>query len=198
MENDLYFKINPKERKILDSPKPLELNWNNIGGLPFLSEEQLLDLSWAGYDGVGFIKYDIDNKNSLRCYSCDEKILLSIKWELIKKLSEDRYNYECGGVIINNQYKISTDDRSKLLLQIKYSECLDDDNLIFNWKTSSGFVEFTSDKFINLYKKIRLFYQKCFDIEFQYNNQINSCNEFVNLLYLNLNNIPWNFNNIIL
>ena len=58
MNNNLYVEIDPKNQIILSCPKELELNWNNIGGLSFLSDEQLYDLSWAGYENSGFIKFD--------------------------------------------------------------------------------------------------------------------------------------------
>jgi hypothetical protein len=196
--NDLYFEVDPKRKEILAPPRQLELNWNNIGGLLFLDDNKLSDLSWAGYENSGFIKFTKENKDTLRCYSCGDKIIDQIKTELIKKLSEIRYNYECGGVIVNNSYMLNTDDRSKLLMQMKYLECKYNPNLMFKWKTTSGFIEFSSNDFVIIFEKIWDFIQECFDMEKKISSRISKCDKFIDLLYIDLNSINWNFNKIII
>ena len=196
MMNNLYFEVDPKCKEILAPPKQLELNWNNIGGLSFLDDNQLSDLSWAGYKNSGFIKFTRENKDTLRCYTCSDKIIDQIKTELIKKLSEIRYSYECGGVIVNNSYMLSTDDRSKLLMQMKYLECKSNQDSIFKWKTTSGFIEISSKDFIIIFEKIWNFIQNCFDVEEQISSRIFKCDKFIELLYIDLNSTNWNFNNI--
>ena len=196
MNNNLYVEIDPKNQIILSCPKELELNWNNIGGLSFLSDDQLYDLSWAGYENSGFIKFDKENRNALRCFTCEPSLIEQIKSELKLKLSEIRYNYECSGVIVNDEYTLNTNDRSKILMQIKYLECKECDDLNFIWKTSSGKVEFTSSTFIKVFKKIREFIQKSFDLEVTICNNIDNCNDIISLVSINLNEIEWNSNQI--
>jgi len=192
----LYVEVDLKNKIILSSPAPLELNWKNIGGLPFLEEHKLQDLSWAGYENYGFIKFHNDNRIILRCFSCDFGLLEKIKSELKIKVSEIRYAYECGGVVINDQYVINTDDRSKLLIQMKYLQCKENLNSHFSWKTSSGSVEFDSPVFINLYMKIMDFIQNCFDLESSVYDNINQCKDIIDVLNINLHSIDWNFNKI--
>jgi hypothetical protein len=196
--SDLYIEVDPKNKTVLGSPKPLELNWNNIGGLVFLDDTKLSDLTWAGYENSGFIKFSIDNKNTLRCYSCESKLLEDIKTQLTQELSKIRYEYECGGVIINEQYSLSTDDRSKLLMQIKYLECKENLELEFIWKTSSGFIKLSSNEFIIIWDKIRNFIQRSFDLEYKMHSVISECEDFVSLLYIDLKSIPWESNKIII
>lgn len=196
--NELYVKVDLKNKVILSSPAPLELNWENIGGLPFLEEYKLQDLSWAGYENLGFIKFHNDNRIKLRCFRCETGLLEKIKSELKIKVSKIRYEYECGGVIVNDQYVINTDDRSKLLIQMKYLQCKENLNLHFNWKTSSGNIEFNSSSFINAYMKIMDFIQNCFDLESNVCDDINQCKNIIDVLNVNLHEINWNFNKIII
>lgn len=198
VNNDLYLEIDPKNYIILGPPKELELNWNNIGGLSFLSDDKLYDLSWAGYENSGFIKFVPQNKNKIRCFTCSPILIEKIKTELKQQLSKIRYQYECGGVIIKNQYQIATDDRSKILMQIKYTECKENPDLIFDWKTNSGRVEFTSVEFIKVFEKIRNFIQECFEIEFKHHDKINECSNVLDFCYIDLHKITWSSNNIIL
>lgn len=196
--NDIYLEIDPKNKKILSPPKELELNWNNIGGLCFLDEDKLIDLSWAGYTNTGFIKFSAANKNAIRCFDCSAEIIEKIKLQLIEKLSNIRYTYECGGIIVNNQYSLNTDDRSKLLIQMKYLYCKTNLNHKFKWKTSSGEVTIFSNEFIKIFDKIVEFTQKCFELEMEMSNKINLCHNIIGLCQINLNEIEWNFNNVTL
>jgi hypothetical protein len=194
MNESLYVEIDPKENKILSPPKPLEINWKNIGGLSFLTDDKLNDLSWAGYENSGFIKFNLESKNILRCFSYDPTLIDQIKMKLKEELSNIRYEYECGGIVVNNQYSISTDDRAKILLQSKYLQCMEDSKLTFYWKTSSGFYYFTSQEFITLFKKITEFIQKCFDYEKVLIDSIEECKDLIQLLYVKLDKNTWNFN----
>jgi hypothetical protein len=196
--NDIYLEIDPKNKKILSPPTELELNWNNIGGLCFLDEDKLIDLSWAGYPNTGFIKFSAANKNVIRCFDCSDEIIEKIKLQLIEKLSNIRYNYECGGITVNNQYSLNTDDRSKLLMQMKYLYCKTNSNHEFKWKTSSGEIIFFSEEFIKIFDKIVEFIQKCFELELEMSKRINLCGNIISLCQINLNAIEWNFNTILL
>jgi hypothetical protein len=196
--NDLYIEIDPKNKKLLSPPKKLELNWNNISGLCFLEDDKLFDLSWAGYENTGFIKFNEENKNAIRCFEYDNEILNQIKIKLKKKLSEIRYNYECGGIILDNKYTIDTDDRSKLLMHLQYSYCKDNLDNAFIWRSSGGNISLTSEEFIVIFHKVVEFIQRCDELEAEYVEKINSCTDVINLCYINLDKIDWNFNSIAL
>lgn len=194
--NDLYLEINPVCKKIIGYPKKLEVNWNNIGGLCYLEDEKLFDLSWAGYPENGFVKFSKNKKFTINNLTFDDSILSSIKTKLKTYICEIRYLSECNGVLVNNQYYMDTDDRSKLHMLMKYNECILNENLNFNWKTKSGYMKFTSEDFIRLYNKIQTYIQKCFDLEFDLYNKIDNCDTIVKLLSLDLENISWVSNSI--
>lgn len=196
MNNDLYIKVNLKEKTILEPPKELELNWNNISGLCYLSDNELKDLSWAGYDDIGFIKFTKDNLILVEDYYISAEIISQIKRELKDILSEMRYTYETGGVIIDNRYHLSTSDRSKILIYGKYLECLSNPELSFNWKSTSGPIHLTANEFIGIFNGIQKFTQECFDIEIKFIEKINSCSTILELFSIDLTSIEWTSNHI--
>lgn len=183
---NFYFEINPVERKILSHPKEIQENWKNISGLPYLSEDELYDLSWAGYDNQGFLKISSDNKEKLKKFSCDDEIFNQNKIYFRNYVTELRYQKENDVVCIDDYFWIQLNDRCKLLILMKYLECIEDENLIFNWKTIKGTISFNSSKFIQLYKKIQIHIQQLFEEELRLHEQINNSKNFIELLNLNL------------
>lgn len=198
MNTDLYIKLDLENKKIIDFPKKLDSNWNNISGLCYLSDLELSDLSWAGYPDTGFIKYSPDNIEKIKSFSIDNEVFSQIKDTLKINLSGLRYHHETSGAIIDNRYQLSTTDRSKLLMQGKYFECIDDDSLSFNWKSQSGTISLTSKEFVKIFKEIQKFIQKTFEIEIDYINKIDNCHNIVDLFSIDLKTIEWNTNHIIL
>jgi hypothetical protein len=196
MLNDLYLEINPTSKKIISYPKKLELNWNNVGGISYLDDDKLYDLSWAGYPENGFVKFSKDKRYTISKLFCDDSLFSLIKSKIKNYLSEIRYNEECKGVIINDQYIIDTNDRSKLLLLMKYMECLSHPDLKFKWKAKSGYIDFTSSQFIIIYNKIQEYIQKCFDLEFSLSCNLDECDTVVKILALDLENVSLISNNI--
>lgn len=184
-ENNLYFKINPKTKKILAHPQKLEENWRNISGLPYLSKSELYDLSWAGYKNEGFIH--IEDEEELNQLTCDNEILNQIKIYYRNYVSELRYRKESEVICIDDYFYIQLNDRCKLLLTMKYLECSSNKDLNFRWKTIKGSIEFNSSKFINLYHKIQVHIQNLFEEELELQEKINQCEDINELLNLNLN-----------
>jgi len=196
IDSDIYFYVDLNNKKILEEPKPLQTNWKNISGLSFLSDNELLDLSWAGHDGFGFIKFDPINQEKIKKYSFDEHVLLKFKSQLKDKLNRDRIHHEKKGVIINNQYLIKLDVPTKISLSMKYLQCNSNKNLFFNWETSSGYKEFTSLEFIHLFEKIMQFIQTSIDIKIKYSKKIDLCSSIAELIPIQFSNIKWNSNEI--
>lgn len=198
MNNSLYVEIDLESKKIINFPKELDINWKNISGLCYLSDSELFDLSWAGYPQTGFIKYCPENIEKIKLFSIDNDIFLQIKDTLKQHLSEIRYQYETNGVIIDNRYQLSTTDRSKILMQGKYLECINDESLSFKWKSQSGVVDLSSKEFIKIFNQIQIFIQKTFEVEITYIEKINSCDNIIDLFSIDLNKIDWNTNHITL
>lgn len=196
IDGDIYFYVDLDNKKILEEPKPLQTNWKNISGLSFLTDDELSDLSWAGHDGFGFIKFDSINQEIIKDYSFDGPILLKFKSQLKDKLNRDRIRHEKKGVIVNNQYLIKLDVPTKISLSMKYLQCNSNKNLFFNWETSSGYKEFTSLEFINLFEKIMQFIQTSIDIKIEYSKKIESCNTISELISVKFSSIKWNSNEI--
>lgn len=194
MEN-LYLEINPTKNEVSGPPIELDVNWNNIGGIIFLSDDELYDLSWAGHENVGFIKLCNENKDRIMQLDYYPPILNALK----VKYKEILHNYylvkENSPIIINEKFSLQLTEKNKLDLIMKYHECLNDLNLIFKWKTVSGFVELTSEEFINLYLKIQKYIQSLRDLEYSIYNQIDECKNIVDFLNLN---VEFNFDNKII
>lgn len=193
---DLYFEINPKEKKISSAPEKLEINWKNISGIVYLNEDELYDLSWAGYPENGFLKFSKENEKKLKKFDCDSILFNRIKSQFKDQVSSLRYEIECSGININNRYEISTDDRSKTLILMKYLECNSNNDLNFKWKSKSGFIDFTSSEFLKLVIEMQKFIQNLFDLEFNLYNEIERCNDILDILLLFSNDISWPSNMI--
>ena len=193
--DDLYFEINPNESKILGPPINLDINWNNITGIVFLTKEELYDLSWAGYSNIGFVKICNDNKNTIKSLYYDSIILNSVKSKWKDKVSENRKEIELIPLEINGSFSIQLTERCKLSIIMKYYECLMNENLKFNWKTLSGFFEFDSKMFLNLYSKIQNHIQNLFELEYKIHKEIEECENIASLIDLDLDII---YNNKIL
>ena len=54
--NDLYVLVDSKQNLIISPIMELPLNWGNMSGVKYLSEEKLADVSWAGEVGLGWKK----------------------------------------------------------------------------------------------------------------------------------------------
>lgn len=183
--NNLYFEINPIKKHILKPPKELETSWRNISGLVYLEEDKLYDLSWAGHEGIGFLKICKENAKQLQNFKSVFNALDSLKVVARRELSKNRYEKEVGIIILNDFYKIQLTEEYKLSLVMKYLECLESD-FEFDWKTISGYFKFNSNNFKIFYKKIQEYTQKLFDIEKNILEQINAAGTIEELLNINL------------
>lgn len=183
---DLYFEINPKQNKIISSPKELQTNWKNISGITYLSKKELYDLSWAGYDNFGFVKICSENYDVLKKLKYENSIFLVTKSKCKDIVSDNRYDQELKPLLVDNRFSVQLTDKFKLHLLMKYNECILDSNLEFNWKTISGPVEFTSEKFLIFYKKIQKYIQKLYDVEIELHKKIDGVENMKDMLKLDL------------
>lgn len=184
--NDLYFEINPKEKKILSPPQELDINWKNISGILFLSKDELYDLSWAGYPEIGFVKIDKENIDLIKNLTYDDYIFNISKSKCNAAVSQNRYEKEIQTLLVDNEFSIQLSEKFKLNMLMKYNECIANSNLSFHWKTISGFVEFDSKKFLKLYKIIQQYTQSLFDLERDLYKKIEDCQDIKSLIELDL------------
>ena len=108
--SDFYFYCDISKYEILEEAKPLEENWNTICGLKFLSDDELKDLSWAGYDGFGFLR--IDNP-TIQKYAYSDALLNIIKSNLKDQVKLKKDEREVFGIIVNNSFNISLSLQAK-------------------------------------------------------------------------------------
>ena len=106
--SDYYICVSPKNKEVTGNIAKLPGSWKNISGFNLLSDEELLDLSWANYEDVGYInvlsekldEYHFDdnrfnnNKNQL-------KALISINND--ESNSNDIISINEKDVIVNEQ-----------------------------------------------------------------------------------------------
>lgn len=184
--DDLYFEVNPSDKKILGPPINLDVNWGNISGIIFLNKDELYDLSWCGHPNFGFVKICNENKELIKTLSYDENTLNLLKARLRSTVAESRREKELDPLLIDNLFSIQLTEKFKLHMIMKYHECILDNKLKFNWKTISGFIEFDSEKFINLYKKVQVYIQNLFDLELELNKKIEKCKNIESLMDLDL------------
>jgi len=100
-------------------------------------------------------------------------------------ISELRWEIETGGIEVNNGYIITTDDRSKLLLNSVYFNIINNPEIYkedFNFKTPNGTVKFTSEQFKSLFNSVNSFIKECFDKEIEIIEIINKKNSFLELI----------------
>lgn len=184
--NDLYFEINPTFEKIISAPVELDINWNNISGIIFLTADEIYDLSWAGHPNFGFIKICKDNIDLLKRFTFTGEILNRTKIKYKSTISQICYEKESNPILIDNSYSIHLTDSNKLDIIMKYNECILDETMEFNWKTANGFMKFDSKSFINLYKKIQLYKQKLIDFEYELHKKVEDCTDIEQMLRLNI------------
>ncbi len=186
---DLYFYCDIKGKEILEEAKPLDENWNNICGLKFLSDDELKDLSWAGYDGVGFLKV---NNSTIQQYAYSDRLLGIIKSNLKEKLETKKKQQELLGIIVNNSFNISLSSESKTNLIFKYLYCKDNcnqDNIQLD--TNSGIISISVEKFIKLFNFIQIYLDKLQEVKINVNKDIDDMLTIFQLTKFDVNSIEW-------
>lgn len=183
---DLYFEVNPKRKYILHPPKKLDINWNSIFGITLLSKEELQDLSWAGYENIGFIKLSKENAEELDRYKSNYDVIDYVRTIFKREASQNRSFKENSFIVLNNKTMVQLSSDFKLSLLMKYIECKEDENLLVNWKTVHGYIELSSKNIIDLFKNTQKYIQKLYDIEKMLYEKIDSCTSISELFECDL------------
>lgn len=185
---DLYFYCDIARKEILEEAKPLDENWNTIGGLRFLSDEELKDLSWAGYDGVGFLKL---HDPSITQYAYSDRLLGSIKSNLKQQVENRKNQRELFGIIVNNSFNISLSLESKTNLIFKYLYCKEQSEGDIQLDTNSGIITLSVEKFIKIFNFIQVYLDKMQEVKINTNKNIDDMLTIFQLSNFDLNCIEW-------
>lgn len=187
---ELYFYCDIITKEILDEAKPLDENWETICGLKFLSDEELRDLSWAGYNGVGFLKL---NDSTIHQYAYSDRLLNSIRINLKKQVEDKKISRELSGVTVNNNFNISLSLDSKINLIFKYLYCKEqsseDSDIQLN--TNSGIISIKVKSYLKLFNFIQDYLDKIEETKIDIDKKIEDMLTIMQLSKFDVNTIEW-------
>jgi glutaredoxin-related protein len=181
--NDLYVLLDLKSKNIMTPIQELPENWANINGLNLMEYEKIKDLNWSGNN---FGWYDIKIED-FTGYHYDDIWVKTSKANLKSILSYKRWEME-NEILEFEGNRIKLDERTKTSLTFKLLNSKEDDTI--TWKFLNGICELTYDKFLSLCNFVDTYSQKCFDIEFNLSNTIDSANNLKQLLSINFD-LSW-------
>ena len=176
--DELYVLVDIRQKIVIDKIQKLPENWKNIAGLPGLTDEQISNLKWAGYEGYGWIRL---NSPSLNDYQSSPENL-ELNKNTFKKLVS---NFKKQKILDGVQYqgiKFTADEKTRYSLFIKKLSNLD----TVNYKSFNKYYTFTKKQIIEICDIIELYVQKCFDWEMKVYMQIENCNSLGDFLNVNL------------
>lgn len=178
--NDFYILVDTDKKIVIDKVQPLPENWNNIAGLPGLSDEELCDLGWAGHPDLGWISI---TSTLIQNYTSDRENFELNRNTLKKLVSDIRKNKEtesvkCGDVVVY------PDRDTQYSLFLKSSQAKERSDMVVNFKCASGYHALTSTQVVELFNAVDSHVQSCYDWESFMYAQIDNCNtisDFLNL-----------------
>jgi len=173
--NNFYILVDIEKKIIIDKIQKLPENWNNIAGLSGLSENQLIDLKWAGHFNLGW--FSISSNNIKDFYTSPDNLQLN-KNELKKIISNIRKEKQ-NEPITYNSVKIKSDIITRYSLEI-----LKEKKQI-NYKSINRYYNFSSLDIKNICDMIDEQTQKYFDIEKNIYEQIDKSNSITDFLNIN-------------
>lgn len=158
---NFYVLVDKDIEMVINHPSELPENWNNINGLPGLSDEELEDLEWTGHSNFSWIKFDSKFPDSYK---------FADSWEFFAKetmkstYSKQRWNAESKGIVYKG-VNIGTDDRTKTAFLIKKQLMSKSSSETFSWKSNNSIAEFGIKDVTNILSSINDYVQKCFEVE---------------------------------
>lgn len=174
--NNFYVLVDTHKKIVIGNIQKLPENWQNIAGLPGLSDEQLSDLEWAGHEHLGWInihseriKYYTSSPENLELNKNTFKRLVT---EIRKEKQESPIYYQNAKLKVDNQTLYAL-----FVLREKF---------IVNFKCLNGYHTFNSEQIKELYGIIDSNVQRYFDIEANIYRQIDACqciSDFFNVNY---------------
>jgi len=174
----LYVLVDTRQKIVIDKIQKLPENWKNIAGLPGLTDEQISDLKWAGYEDYGWIRL---NSPSLNDYHSSSENL-ELNKNTFKKLVS---NFKKEKILDGIEYqgiKFTADEKTRYSLFIKKLSNLD----TVNYKSFNKYYTLTKEQIIEICDMIEERIQDCFDWEMKIYQQIESCKKITDFLNIKL------------
>jgi hypothetical protein len=168
---NFYVLVDPQNKIILDKVQELPENWRNIAGLPGLSDEELLDLKWAGWDNLGWINI---RSPKISDYESSPENLEMNKLTL-KVLVTEKVNQKKESLLIYNDILIPTDSETRLELLILKERSQKNLEKTFALKLRFQYYEFSAEDIINISNLIEDHNESCNLWEKEVYSQIESC-----------------------
>jgi len=179
---NFYVLVDPQNKIVLDKVQELPENWRNIAGLPGLSDEEIRDLKWAGWDNLGWI-------NIRSPEICDyESSLENLDMNKLtfKLLISEKVNQKRESLLDYKNIQIPTDLETRLEVLILKEKAKEDLQKTFVLKLRYRYYEFTSEDIISISNLIESHNEICNLWEKKVYSEIESCQslaDFPNVNY---------------
>ena len=180
--SNFYVLVDPQNKIVLDKIQELPENWRNIAGLPGLSDEEIRDLKWAGWDNLGWI--NIRSSEMFDYESSSEK--LEMNKLTLKFLVTEKVNEKKESLLSYKEILIPTDSETRLELLILKERAQQNPEKTFVLKLRFRYYEFSAEDIINISNLIEDHNESCNLWEKEVYSQIESCQslaEFSNINY---------------
>lgn len=157
MKNECYVLVDYNSKQIIDHLKPLPENWNNILGLPRYNDEKLIDLTWAGHPGLGWIKV---SSPELSKFKYSSEWLEINKNNLKESISQERIQIQDEVLTYKGNY-IVPDEKTKINLIIKKISGKDN----FYWKFINSYQLISNQDVNSMLDLLDNYTQQCYNEE---------------------------------
>ena len=171
MMKNFYVLVDPENKVILDRVQELPECWKNISGLPGLSDEEIRDLKWAGWDNLGWINI---RSPEISDYESSPENLEMNKLNF-KFLVSEKVNQKKESLISYNEISISTDSETRLELLVLKERAKENLEKTFILKIRFCYYEFSAEDIINISNLIEDHNESCNLWEKEVYSQIESC-----------------------
>lgn len=183
---NFYVLIDKSSEYVLNHPAELPENWNNIHGLPSLSDEELADLGWAGHENLGWVKFDSELPGH---YNFAHDWASFAKQSIKNSYARLRWEAETKGIVYKS-VEIGTDDRTKTTILLKKELMAKTSKETFSWKYNGSIVEFDVKDIISISNAINDYIQECFEVEASLIKELDAAVNPLDLTKFNLE-IEW-------
>jgi len=158
---NFYVLVDKNLNSVISHASELPENWNNIHGLPSLTDEELSDLEWAGHSTLGWIKFDSEFPTT---YSFADNWESFAKESLKQSYSNLRWKAETKGIVYNG-IEIGSDDRTRTAILLKKMSTPRTSKETFSWKYNGSIIEFDIKDITKISNAIDEYVQECFEVE---------------------------------
>lgn len=176
-----YFYVNTKTKKVTGNIEQLPRSWKNTSGFFLLSDEELSDLSWAGYEGEGFINVLSEELDE---YHFDDNTFNNNKSQLKGLISAKSAESNSSDIIIINGKNVIVNEQTISYIILKKLLLLDNPDLDVYIECSSGYEKFIKSEVDDLCATINKNQIKSILNENDLFEKMDSCKCFKDLITL--------------